>query len=215
MAASAEGGSGTQRHPSTDVRGPTPWAPQSGPPCCHHPQRHRHRHHHPRLGRIRGAAKNSPITVTDVQSDGRPRAVPGDTHGASHASAQFQVRDPTVEREGPVTPLYGTYDCWQNPQSTPPDQPIVMPVHPSHIPLLAPMYPPDFDLIGGSRNWEDGRSTGKVFSGLHRMSEDSGAGTQPGSCGPQDQEGIPGASLDSSWSGRASLKPHLGYLRYK
>eukprot|EP00962_Isochrysis_galbana_P007281 scaffold1966_cov118-Isochrysis_galbana.AAC.6 len=32
----------------------------------------------------------------------------------------------------------------QNPQSTPPDQPIVMPVHPSHIPL-APMYPPDFD----------------------------------------------------------------------
>eukprot|EP00962_Isochrysis_galbana_P005175 scaffold1415_cov117-Isochrysis_galbana.AAC.1 len=28
------------------------------------------------------------------------------------------------------------------------------------------------------------------------MSEDSGAGTQPGSCGPQ--EGIPGASLDSS-----------------
>eukprot|EP00962_Isochrysis_galbana_P025968 scaffold8018_cov109-Isochrysis_galbana.AAC.3 len=33
-----------------------------------------------------------------------------------------------------------------NPQSTPPDQPIVMPVHPSHIPL-APMYPPppDFD----------------------------------------------------------------------
>eukprot|EP00962_Isochrysis_galbana_P023597 scaffold7133_cov147-Isochrysis_galbana.AAC.5 len=50
--------------------------------------------------------------------------------------------------------------------------------------------------IGGSRNWEDGRSTGKVFSGLRRMSEDSGAGTQPGSCGPQ--EGIPGASLDSS-----------------
>eukprot|EP00962_Isochrysis_galbana_P028800 scaffold9130_cov124-Isochrysis_galbana.AAC.7 len=52
----------------------------------------------------------------------------------------------------------------------------------------------------GSRNWEDGRSTGKVFSGLRRMSEDSGAGTQPGSCGPQ--EGIPGASLDSSGSGR-------------
>eukprot|EP00962_Isochrysis_galbana_P020238 scaffold5905_cov132-Isochrysis_galbana.AAC.2 len=43
-------------------------------------------------------------------------------------------------------------------------------------------------------------STGKVFSGLRRMSEDSGAGTQPGSCGPQ--EGIPGASLDSSGSGR-------------
>eukprot|EP00962_Isochrysis_galbana_P016051 scaffold4589_cov106-Isochrysis_galbana.AAC.5 len=55
-------------------------------------------------------------------------------------------------------------------------------------------------VIGGSRNWEDGRSTGKVFSGLRRMSEDSGAGTQPGSCGPQ--EGIPGASLDSSGSGR-------------
>eukprot|EP00962_Isochrysis_galbana_P025443 scaffold7841_cov128-Isochrysis_galbana.AAC.1 len=32
------------------------------------------------------------------------------------------------------------------------------------------------ELIGGSRNWEDGRSTGKVFSGLRRMSEDSGAG---------------------------------------
>eukprot|EP00962_Isochrysis_galbana_P035420 scaffold12139_cov111-Isochrysis_galbana.AAC.1 len=45
----------------------------------------------------------------------------------------------------PITPLYGTYDCWQNPQSTPSDQPIVMPVHPSHIPL-APMYPPDFDF---------------------------------------------------------------------
>eukprot|EP00962_Isochrysis_galbana_P018878 scaffold5475_cov127-Isochrysis_galbana.AAC.12 len=62
----------------------------------------------------------------------------------AEASAQFQVRDPTVEREGPVTPLYGPFDCWQNPQCTPPDQPIVMPVHPSHIPL-APMYPPDFD----------------------------------------------------------------------
>eukprot|EP00962_Isochrysis_galbana_P044668 scaffold17391_cov135-Isochrysis_galbana.AAC.1 len=33
----------------------------------------------------------------------------------------------------------------QVPQSTPPNQPIVMPVHPSHIPL-APMYPPDFDF---------------------------------------------------------------------
>eukprot|EP00962_Isochrysis_galbana_P022094 scaffold6558_cov136-Isochrysis_galbana.AAC.7 len=60
------------------------------------------------------------------------------------ASAQFQVRDPTVEREGPVVPLYGTYDCWQ-PQPTPPDQPIVMPVHPINIPL-APMYPPEFDI---------------------------------------------------------------------
>eukprot|EP00962_Isochrysis_galbana_P032752 scaffold10820_cov132-Isochrysis_galbana.AAC.2 len=29
-----------------------------------------------------GAAKYSPITVTDVQSDGRPRAVPRDSHGA-------------------------------------------------------------------------------------------------------------------------------------
>eukprot|EP00962_Isochrysis_galbana_P016098 scaffold4608_cov129-Isochrysis_galbana.AAC.3 len=35
----------------------------------------------------------------------------------AEASAQFQVRDPTVEREGPVTPLYGPFDCWQ-PQST-------------------------------------------------------------------------------------------------
>eukprot|EP00962_Isochrysis_galbana_P010558 scaffold2922_cov125-Isochrysis_galbana.AAC.1 len=32
--------------------------------------------------RIRGAANYSPITVTDVQSDGRPRAVPRDSHGA-------------------------------------------------------------------------------------------------------------------------------------
>eukprot|EP00962_Isochrysis_galbana_P048097 scaffold19937_cov127-Isochrysis_galbana.AAC.10 len=63
----------------------------------------------------------------------------------AEASAQFQVRDPSVEREGPITPLYGTYDCGQNPQSTPLNQPIVMPVHPSHIPL-APMYPPDFDF---------------------------------------------------------------------
>eukprot|EP00962_Isochrysis_galbana_P021502 scaffold6347_cov124-Isochrysis_galbana.AAC.6 len=62
----------------------------------------------------------------------------------SQASAQFLVRDPTVEREGPVVPLYGTYDCWQ-PQSTPLTQPIVMPVHPTNIPL-APMYPPDFDF---------------------------------------------------------------------
>eukprot|EP00962_Isochrysis_galbana_P020893 scaffold6135_cov135-Isochrysis_galbana.AAC.1 len=29
-----------------------------------------------------GAAKNRPITVTDVQSDGRPLAVPRDTRGA-------------------------------------------------------------------------------------------------------------------------------------
>eukprot|EP00962_Isochrysis_galbana_P061368 scaffold36535_cov118-Isochrysis_galbana.AAC.4 len=61
------------------------------------------------------------------------------------ASAQFQVRDPTVEREGPVTPLYGPFDCWQ-PQSTPLDQVIGMPVHPTHIIPLAPMYPPDFDV---------------------------------------------------------------------
>eukprot|EP00962_Isochrysis_galbana_P013440 scaffold3811_cov116-Isochrysis_galbana.AAC.4 len=55
------------------------------------------------------------------------------------ATPQWSVRAP------PSFPIiYGTYDCWQNPQSTPPDQPIVMPVHPSHIPL-APMYPPDFD----------------------------------------------------------------------
>eukprot|EP00962_Isochrysis_galbana_P005773 scaffold1557_cov108-Isochrysis_galbana.AAC.7 len=32
--------------------------------------------------RIRGAAKYSPITVTDVQIDGRPRAVPRGSHGA-------------------------------------------------------------------------------------------------------------------------------------
>eukprot|EP00962_Isochrysis_galbana_P047033 scaffold19113_cov98-Isochrysis_galbana.AAC.5 len=56
-----------------------------------------------------------------------------------------EKKSPTVEREGPVTPIYGPFDCWQNPQSTPPNQPIVMPVHPPHVPL-APMYPPDFDV---------------------------------------------------------------------
>eukprot|EP00962_Isochrysis_galbana_P006341 scaffold1708_cov117-Isochrysis_galbana.AAC.15 len=66
----------------------------------------------------------------------------------SQASAQFQVRDPTVEREGPVVPLYGTFafDCWQNPQSTPPNQPIVMPVHPTNIPLAPMLYPPEFNV---------------------------------------------------------------------
>eukprot|EP00962_Isochrysis_galbana_P019523 scaffold5687_cov132-Isochrysis_galbana.AAC.5 len=34
--------------------------------------------------RIRGAAKDRPITDNDVQSDGRPLALPGDTHGALH-----------------------------------------------------------------------------------------------------------------------------------
>eukprot|EP00962_Isochrysis_galbana_P024580 scaffold7549_cov111-Isochrysis_galbana.AAC.11 len=37
--------------------------------------------------RIRGAAKFRPITVTDVQSDGRPLALPGDTHGAPYVCA--------------------------------------------------------------------------------------------------------------------------------
>eukprot|EP00962_Isochrysis_galbana_P030975 scaffold10073_cov136-Isochrysis_galbana.AAC.11 len=59
----------------------------------------------------------------------------------AEASAQFQVRDPTVEREGPITPIYGPFDCWQNPQSTPPNQPIVMPVHPPHIPSTPPRPP--------------------------------------------------------------------------
>eukprot|EP00962_Isochrysis_galbana_P056822 scaffold28955_cov139-Isochrysis_galbana.AAC.1 len=49
------------------------------------------------------------------------------------ASAQFQVRDPTVEREGPVTPLYGPFDCWQ-PPSTPLTHLVGLPVHPTHIP---------------------------------------------------------------------------------
>eukprot|EP00962_Isochrysis_galbana_P009680 scaffold2700_cov123-Isochrysis_galbana.AAC.5 len=62
----------------------------------------------------------------------------------AEASAQFLVRDPTVEREGPVVPLYGTYDCWQ-PQSTPLTHLIGLPVHPTNIPL-APMYPPEFDI---------------------------------------------------------------------
>eukprot|EP00962_Isochrysis_galbana_P005532 scaffold1497_cov128-Isochrysis_galbana.AAC.6 len=63
----------------------------------------------------------------------------------SQASAQFQVRDPTVEREGPVVPLYGPFDCWQNPQTTPLTHLIGLPVHPTNIPL-APMYPPEFDI---------------------------------------------------------------------
>eukprot|EP00962_Isochrysis_galbana_P008380 scaffold2303_cov113-Isochrysis_galbana.AAC.3 len=63
----------------------------------------------------------------------------------SQASAQFQVRDPTVEREGPVVPLYGPFDCWQNPQTTPLTHLIGLPVHPTHIPL-APMYPPEFNI---------------------------------------------------------------------
>eukprot|EP00962_Isochrysis_galbana_P002930 scaffold812_cov126-Isochrysis_galbana.AAC.7 len=33
-------------------------------------------------GKYKGAAKYRMITVTDVQSDGRPRAVPRDSHGA-------------------------------------------------------------------------------------------------------------------------------------
>eukprot|EP00962_Isochrysis_galbana_P001580 scaffold410_cov125-Isochrysis_galbana.AAC.1 len=37
--------------------------------------------------RIRGAANYSPITVTDVQSDGRPRAVPRHPPRAPHVRA--------------------------------------------------------------------------------------------------------------------------------
>eukprot|EP00962_Isochrysis_galbana_P041502 scaffold15258_cov111-Isochrysis_galbana.AAC.1 len=53
--------------------------------------------------------------------------------------------DPNVERVGPCIPPRNPFDCWHNPERTPSDQLIVMPVHPSHIPK-APMYPPDFDL---------------------------------------------------------------------
>eukprot|EP00962_Isochrysis_galbana_P007968 scaffold2172_cov130-Isochrysis_galbana.AAC.11 len=35
-----------------------------------------------RTCRIRGAAKDRPITATDVQSDGRPLALPRHSHGA-------------------------------------------------------------------------------------------------------------------------------------
>eukprot|EP00962_Isochrysis_galbana_P024767 scaffold7607_cov104-Isochrysis_galbana.AAC.1 len=63
----------------------------------------------------------------------------------AQASAQFQVRDPTVEREGPVVPLYGPFDCWQNPQTTPLTHLLGLPVHPTNIPL-APMYPPEFNI---------------------------------------------------------------------
>eukprot|EP00962_Isochrysis_galbana_P040603 scaffold14739_cov107-Isochrysis_galbana.AAC.3 len=37
--------------------------------------------------RIRGAAKFRPITVTDVQSDGRPLALPGDSPSSPHVRA--------------------------------------------------------------------------------------------------------------------------------
>eukprot|EP00962_Isochrysis_galbana_P037295 scaffold12997_cov141-Isochrysis_galbana.AAC.1 len=37
------------------------------------------------------AAKFRPITVTDVQSDGRPLALPGDTHGSPHVRAAVAV----------------------------------------------------------------------------------------------------------------------------
>eukprot|EP00962_Isochrysis_galbana_P019262 scaffold5610_cov137-Isochrysis_galbana.AAC.6 len=52
----------------------------------------------------------------------------------AEASAQFQVRDPTLEREGPINPIYGPFDCWQN-------QPTVYGSKASMIvPLLAPRY---------------------------------------------------------------------------
>eukprot|EP00962_Isochrysis_galbana_P010698 scaffold2976_cov104-Isochrysis_galbana.AAC.2 len=38
----------------------------------------------PRQCRIRDAAKDRPITDTDVQSDRRPLALPGHSHGAVH-----------------------------------------------------------------------------------------------------------------------------------
>eukprot|EP00962_Isochrysis_galbana_P053843 scaffold25353_cov112-Isochrysis_galbana.AAC.2 len=56
----------------------------------------------------------------------------------AEASAQFQVRDPTVEHEGPITPLYGPLDCWQNPQSTPPNQPIDSDAGPLSHPRFSP-----------------------------------------------------------------------------
>eukprot|EP00961_Rhodomonas_salina_P121568 1637025-Rhodomonas_salina.1 len=37
--------------------------------------------------RAGSAANNRPITVTDVQSDGRPRDVPGDSLSAQHLRA--------------------------------------------------------------------------------------------------------------------------------
>eukprot|EP00962_Isochrysis_galbana_P020249 scaffold5907_cov120-Isochrysis_galbana.AAC.4 len=52
--------------------------------------------------RIRGAANNRPITVTDVQSDGRPRDVPGDSRGAQHLRAAAAAKH-EWERGGGVT----------------------------------------------------------------------------------------------------------------
>eukprot|EP00962_Isochrysis_galbana_P016866 scaffold4840_cov115-Isochrysis_galbana.AAC.10 len=58
----------------------------------------------------------------------------------AEVSAQFQIRDPNVERVGPCIPPRHPMDCWHNPERTPADQPIVMPVHPSHIPLASTLY---------------------------------------------------------------------------
>eukprot|EP00962_Isochrysis_galbana_P032323 scaffold10597_cov124-Isochrysis_galbana.AAC.8 len=54
--------------------------------------------------------------------------------------AQMLNHDPNVARVGPCIPPRNPFDCWHNPERTPSDQSLVMPVHPSHIPK-APMYP--------------------------------------------------------------------------
>eukprot|EP00962_Isochrysis_galbana_P052786 scaffold24260_cov126-Isochrysis_galbana.AAC.10 len=59
-----------------------------------------------------------------------------------HLSQSSHVPPP---RRVPQLPLALVPRCWQNAEKTPPNQPIVMPVHPPHIPL-APMYPPEFDV---------------------------------------------------------------------
>eukprot|EP00962_Isochrysis_galbana_P037717 scaffold13249_cov118-Isochrysis_galbana.AAC.9 len=75
------------------------------------------------------AASSCPLLCFDPELP-NPSIFPA--RSIAEASAQFQHRDPTIEREGPVTPLFGPFDCWQDPETTPPNQPIVMPVHPPH-----------------------------------------------------------------------------------
>jgi len=57
--------------------------------------------------------------------------------------AQFQNRYSSIERVGPCIPPRHPMDCWYKLDKTLADEPIVMPVHPPHIPLLSPnVYPP-------------------------------------------------------------------------
>eukprot|EP00962_Isochrysis_galbana_P056395 scaffold28342_cov123-Isochrysis_galbana.AAC.1 len=51
-----------------------------------------------------GSAKDRPITDTDVQSDGRPLSLPGDSHGALHVrdavAAARKMENPRMRHAG-------------------------------------------------------------------------------------------------------------------